>query len=255
MKADAEANAEADKKAKETAEKINGADAMIFQTESQLKEFGDKLSADKKGPIESALEELKKAHESKDLAQIDAGADVLYAERAGVIEAAVQEDLIAVGNMSDQSADGPDHVVTSVTWNMTPTVEYIIDQVAGGTYTAQDLKDFNMVAKGGATLAPINEDVAGGIPADAALKITGAVETEIGWTEDQIRAMDTVEAESTNKSGETSTYTGVSINDLLDKAGFSVLIGLEVLFRSCFSRFLVCHGRCQADGCHSCNRD
>ena len=75
MKADAEANAEADKKAKETAEKINGADAMIFQTESQLKEFGDKLSADKKGPIESALEELKKAHESKDLAQIDAAMD------------------------------------------------------------------------------------------------------------------------------------------------------------------------------------
>ncbi|MDH5413675.1 MAG: molecular chaperone DnaK [Flavobacteriaceae bacterium] len=72
MKADAEANADADKKAKETAEKINGADAMIFQTEKQLKEFGDKLSADKKGPIEAALEELKKAHESKDLTQIDA---------------------------------------------------------------------------------------------------------------------------------------------------------------------------------------
>jgi len=72
MKADAEANAEDDKKAKETAEKINGADAMIFQTESQLKEFGDKLSDDKKAPIEASLEELKKAHESKDLAQIDA---------------------------------------------------------------------------------------------------------------------------------------------------------------------------------------
>jgi molecular chaperone DnaK len=72
MKADAEANADSDKKAKETAEKINGADAMIFQTESQLKEFGDKLSDDKKAPIESSLEELKKAHESKDLAQIDA---------------------------------------------------------------------------------------------------------------------------------------------------------------------------------------
>ena len=72
MKADAEANADADKKAKEAAEKINGADAMIFQTESQLKEFGDKLSADKKEPIESALAELKKAHESKDLALIDA---------------------------------------------------------------------------------------------------------------------------------------------------------------------------------------
>ena len=72
MKADAEANAEADKKAKETAEKINGADSMIFQTEKQLKEFGDKLSADKKQPIEAALEELKKAHEAKDLAAIDA---------------------------------------------------------------------------------------------------------------------------------------------------------------------------------------
>lgn len=72
MKAEAEANADADKQAKETAEKINGADSMIFQTEKQLKEFGDKLSADKKEPIEAALEELKKAHESKDLAQIDA---------------------------------------------------------------------------------------------------------------------------------------------------------------------------------------
>ncbi len=71
MKADAEANADADKMAKETAEKINGADAMIFQTESQLKEFGDKLSDDKKAPIESSLAELKKAHESKDLALID----------------------------------------------------------------------------------------------------------------------------------------------------------------------------------------
>ncbi len=72
MKADAEANADADKNAKEIAEKINGADSMIFQTEKQLKEFGDKLSADKKDPIEAALTELKKAHESKDIAQIDA---------------------------------------------------------------------------------------------------------------------------------------------------------------------------------------
>ncbi|MCG1035623.1 molecular chaperone DnaK [Polaribacter sargassicola] len=72
MKRDAEANADADKAAKETAEKVNGADSMIFQTEKQLKEFGDKLSADKKDPIEAALVELKAAHESKDLAQIDA---------------------------------------------------------------------------------------------------------------------------------------------------------------------------------------
>ncbi len=71
MKQDAEANAEADKTAKETADKLNSADAMIFQTESQLKEFGDKLSDDKKKPIEEALEELKKAYETKDVAVIE----------------------------------------------------------------------------------------------------------------------------------------------------------------------------------------
>ena len=72
MKQEAEANADSDKAAKETAEKINAADGMIFQTDKQLKEFGEKLSDDKKGPIEAALVELKAAHESKDLAQIDA---------------------------------------------------------------------------------------------------------------------------------------------------------------------------------------
>jgi molecular chaperone DnaK len=71
MKQEAEANAEADAKAKETADKLNQADAMIFQTESQLKEFGDKLSDDKKKPIEDALEELKKAYETKDVAVIE----------------------------------------------------------------------------------------------------------------------------------------------------------------------------------------
>ena len=71
MKRDAEANAEADKKAQEVATKMNEADALIFQTEKQLKEFGDKLPADKKADIESALEELKSAYESKDIATID----------------------------------------------------------------------------------------------------------------------------------------------------------------------------------------
>ena len=71
MKQDAEANAESDAKAKETADKLNAADAMIFQTENQLKEFGVKLSDDKKQPIEAALEELKTAYESKDIAIID----------------------------------------------------------------------------------------------------------------------------------------------------------------------------------------
>jgi len=72
MKQEAEANADADKKAKEEVDKLNSADQMIFQTEKQLSEFGEKLSEDKKKPIETALEGLKKAHESKDLAQIDA---------------------------------------------------------------------------------------------------------------------------------------------------------------------------------------
>ena len=71
MKKEAEANADADKAAKESVDKINGADAMIFQTEKQLKEFGDKLSEDKKKPIEEALTELKSAHSNKDLGAID----------------------------------------------------------------------------------------------------------------------------------------------------------------------------------------
>ena len=75
MKADAEANAEADKAAAETAQKLNEADSMIFQTEKQLEEFGDKLSEEKKQPIVDALEELKKAYETKDLAVITPALD------------------------------------------------------------------------------------------------------------------------------------------------------------------------------------
>ena len=72
MKAEAEANAEADKKEKERVDKINQADSMIFQTEKQLKEIGDKIPADKKAPIEAALEKLKEAHKAQDIAAIDA---------------------------------------------------------------------------------------------------------------------------------------------------------------------------------------
>lgn len=101
MKADADANAEADKKAKETAEKINGADSMIFQTEKQLKEFGDKLSADKKTPIENALAELKKAHESKDLAQIDAAM-----EKINEAWKAASEEMYKAEQAAGQQAQG-----------------------------------------------------------------------------------------------------------------------------------------------------
>jgi len=75
MRKEAEANADADKKAKEEADVLNNADQMIFQTEKQLKEFGEKLSADKKAPIETALEALKKAYESKDLDAIKPALD------------------------------------------------------------------------------------------------------------------------------------------------------------------------------------
>ncbi len=71
MKQEAEVNADSDKKAKEGADKINAADAMIFQTEKQLKEFGDKVPADKKEGIQKALDELKAAHAAHDIAKID----------------------------------------------------------------------------------------------------------------------------------------------------------------------------------------
>jgi basic membrane lipoprotein Med (substrate-binding protein (PBP1-ABC) superfamily) len=90
------------------------------------------------------------------LAQIDAGADVLYAERFGVIEAAQEKGLFAFGNMSDQNSLAPDLVVSGPVWNMDPTVAYVINQVQSGAYTAQDLKDFSMVGKGGASLAPFH---------------------------------------------------------------------------------------------------
>lgn len=79
MKREAEANAESDKKAKEEAEKINLADSLIFQTDKQLKEYGDKIPADKKETIEKAVAELKKAHEAKDLAAIDPAMEALNA--------------------------------------------------------------------------------------------------------------------------------------------------------------------------------
>jgi molecular chaperone DnaK len=71
MKAEAKANESSDKAEKEKIDKVNAADSLIFQTEKQLKEYGDKISAGNKGPIESSLADLKKAHEAKDLAGID----------------------------------------------------------------------------------------------------------------------------------------------------------------------------------------
>ena len=102
MKREAEMNAEADKKAKEETEKINQADSMIFQTEKQLKEFGDKLPVEKKAPIESALEELKKAHASKDVPAIDKALEAMNTAWG----AASQEMYQAMNNNQQQGAQG-----------------------------------------------------------------------------------------------------------------------------------------------------
>ena len=101
MKAEAEANADADKEVKETADKINQADSLIFQTEKQLKEFGDKLPADKKQPIEDALKKLKEAHASKDMAAIDTSMEELNT----VFQAASQEMYNA--SQAEGGAQGP----------------------------------------------------------------------------------------------------------------------------------------------------
>ncbi len=87
MKDEAAANAEADKKEKERIDTINKADSMIFPTEKQLKEFGDKLPADKKQPIETALQKLKDAHKAQDVAAINSAIDELN----NVFQAASQE--------------------------------------------------------------------------------------------------------------------------------------------------------------------
>jgi len=79
MKEEAEANADADKKAKEEVEKLNAADSQIFNTEKQLKEYGDKISHDKKEAIQKALSDLKDAHKNKDLAAIDTCIEALTA--------------------------------------------------------------------------------------------------------------------------------------------------------------------------------
>ncbi|WP_430809827.1 MULTISPECIES: molecular chaperone DnaK [unclassified Carboxylicivirga] len=99
MKDEAEANADADKQAKEKIDKLNGADSLIFQTEKQLKEFGDKLPADKKQPIEAALEKLKEAHKAQDIAAIDAATTELNT----VFQAASQE----MYNASQQAGGQP----------------------------------------------------------------------------------------------------------------------------------------------------
>ncbi len=99
MKDEAAANAESDAKEKEKIDKLNHADSLIFQTEKQLSEFGDKLPADKKGPIEAALAKLKEAHKAQDIAGIDAATNELNT----VFQAASQEMYNAQNAQGEQA--------------------------------------------------------------------------------------------------------------------------------------------------------
>ena len=119
MKQEAEANAEADAKAADTAKKLNEADSMIFQTESQLTEFGDKLSDDKKKPIEDALAELKTAYESKDLEVIEpalekineawkVASEEMYKAQAEAQGSTAGPETGAQGQPEDESSDVED---------------------------------------------------------------------------------------------------------------------------------------------------
>ena len=103
MKAEAKANEASDKIEKERVEKLNEADSLIFQTEKQLKEFGDKIPADKKAPIESALETLKVAHQAQDVTQVTAALEAMNAAWT-----AASEDIYKAQAEGGANAAGPD---------------------------------------------------------------------------------------------------------------------------------------------------
>jgi basic membrane lipoprotein Med (substrate-binding protein (PBP1-ABC) superfamily) len=121
------------------------------------------------------------------LAQVAQGADVLFAERAGVIEAAKEKNLPVIGMMVDQQSEAPKNVMTSLVWNMRPTVDEVIKEFKAGSLHSQNLGQFSFMKNGGSSLAPINSDVPGGIPQDVIDKVTakqkdimdGAFETPI----------------------------------------------------------------------------
>ncbi|HSE55018.1 MAG TPA: BMP family protein, partial [Nocardioidaceae bacterium] len=98
-------------------------------------------------------------------AHVAAGADVLFAERDGVIAAAKEADLPVIGMMVDQEEEAPEHVVTSLIWHMRPTVDAVVEQAKGGP-EAVDLGEYSFMKVGGSELAPINTDIVGGVPDD-----------------------------------------------------------------------------------------
>lgn len=105
-------------------------------------------------------------------AQIEAGADIMYAERAGVVDAAREKGVLAFGNVNDMNKEenGTDVVVTSALWHMEAAIAHAIAQVKAGTFAAENYKEWTMMAKGGASLAPYYE-FEDKIPGDAKAKV------------------------------------------------------------------------------------
>ncbi|MBK9194441.1 MAG: molecular chaperone DnaK [Flavobacteriales bacterium] len=115
MKREATANADADRQARERVDKLNQADSLIFQVEKQMKEFGDKLPADKKEPIESALGELRKAHGAQDIAGIDSAMGQLNS----VFQAASQEMYASAQQAQQGGANGAGQNTTTTDQEVT----------------------------------------------------------------------------------------------------------------------------------------
>ncbi len=104
-------------------------------------------------------------------AAIAGGADVLFAERDGVIAAAEENGIPVFGMMVDQQEQAPEHVVSSLLWDMRPTVDAIVEAVAAGEFEASNLAEYSFMVNGGSSLAPINTGTAFEIPADLIDKV------------------------------------------------------------------------------------
>ena len=113
-------------------------------------------------------------------AAIANGADVLFAERAGVIGAAEEAGFPVIGMMVDQKDEAPEHVVTSLVWNMRPTVDAVVEDVVDGSYEAQNLAEYSFMVNGGSDITEINTDTAFEIPAELIERVEAKKEEILG---------------------------------------------------------------------------
>jgi basic membrane protein A len=104
------------------------------------------------------------------LAQIDAGADVMYAERFGVSDAAKEKGILAIGNVINTQADYPQTVVASALWHFEPTLDHAIGKVKDKSFAAEDYGPYSSMKNGGCSLAPLGT-FEGKVPADVMAKV------------------------------------------------------------------------------------